>query len=99
MNVYVASADHEARHAKAAVKIRGRIATYSLLVEQRRYTGGDVSYAQTELERAFADRDAFAAAPPGTAFLYRTETGGDDIWVVGDDGNEDYFGPADGYRP
>jgi len=97
MVVYVKSPDHEVRRLKVAREIRGRLAMYTLLRQQRQHCGLDVAAAEAKIARAERERSAHEAAPAGTSFVSLTDGSEGTIWIVGPNREEIYLGPSDGF--
>ena len=99
MIIYLKTAEHAERRRRFEDDLQGRLAMYRLLLSQRQYCGEETSQAERELEKAFEDEQAHRQAPAGTCLVARAPGNPALIWVMDEDRNELYFGPASGYRP
>jgi hypothetical protein len=97
MSAYLKSANYMERRAEIAASLQGALALRHLMVQQRTYSGLDVTKATSKIREITQDYDAHLAAPDGTSFLKRIPGPKGCITVLDEDGKVVHFGPPATY--
>lgn len=96
-SVFLKSANHRALRAEMESRLRGTLAIYRLLLQQRHYCGGDTAASITAIDEATADYLAHVNAPPETSFVRRTVGERGSITVLDEQDRVVFSGPAESY--
>lgn len=96
--LYVRRPDAAHVRSEAQTRLRGALAMYRIMREQRVYNGQDASDTDAQLRRLEGESEAHAAAPDGTAFLRHVPGPSRCIFIVDERGQVVYFGPPEDYR-
>jgi hypothetical protein len=97
--LYVQRADADAVRAEREAVLRGAIAMYGLMREQRLYAGQPPGKLDDILSRYRAESDAHAAAPRGTVFAQHVAGPPGSIIVVDERRQLVYVGAPEDYAP
>jgi hypothetical protein len=98
MRVYLKSPDYMNRKAKMEASLKGSLALYELMLQQKRYCGADTGSTMEKLAECRQNYEAHLSAPSGTSFIHHAPGPAGCITVLNEEQKICYFGSMDNFQ-